>query len=95
MESAEWKYDPNLGTGVPNPLEVGTTSRSDLSSSRKQQGEWSDPVPATGEAKIMAVETLTTKAEKFETYRIESSSKFSSPAAEIENRSTYWFSASA
>jgi hypothetical protein len=92
VESIDWKYDPNLGTGVPSPLEVGSQSKTDLSSSRKQQGEWSDPVPATGETRITGVETITTKAGKFETYRIEASSKFSSPNADIENKSTYWFS---
>jgi hypothetical protein len=95
MEARGWKYEPNLGTGVPSPLNVGSHSRTDVSASQQQQSGWSDPSPAIGEATITAVETITTKAGKFETYRVESSSKFSSPTApltEIEIKNIYWFS---
>jgi hypothetical protein len=89
VESPNWKYEPHLGTGVPNPLAVGSQSTTELLASRKQQGEWTEPAPATSEAKIAAVETVTTKAGKFETYRIETSATFS--AAESETNQLYWF----
>jgi hypothetical protein len=95
VESPGLKYAPHLGTGVPSPLEVGTQSQTDLSSSRQQQGgEWSDSAPVTGEAKIVAVETIATKAGKFETFRIETVTKFSLPAApltEVETKEIFWF----
>jgi hypothetical protein len=95
VESPGLKYAPHLGTGVPDPLEVGSQSRTDISSSRQQQGgEWSDPAPVTGEAKIVAVETIATKAGKFEAFRIETVTKYSLPAApltEVETKETFWF----
>jgi hypothetical protein len=97
VESPGWKYEPHLGTGVPSPLNVGSQSRTDVSFIQQQQtGGWSDPRPGIGEARITAVETITTKAGRFETYRVESSSKFfpspSAPLTETETKIIYWFS---
>ena len=94
-EASGWKYEPHLGIGVPSPLNVGSQSKTDVSASQQQQTGWSDPRPATGEARITAVETIATKAGKFETYRVESSSKSSStiaPLTEIETKYILWFS---
>ncbi|WP_143271708.1 TapB family protein [Bradyrhizobium mercantei] len=73
LVSGDWKYSPHDGTGIQTPLAVGKTWSSRTNSLNTAGGSaWT----RTGNAKVVAQESVTTKAGTFETFKIEA--KFSS-----------------
>jgi hypothetical protein len=96
IEGGAWKTEPHLGDGLPDgPLEVGAQSTAEATTSVQLSSGWTDPEPINCEQKITAAETVTTKAGKFDTYRVEDTCKFSNPAQPltvIESKTTLWFS---
>jgi hypothetical protein len=68
LSSGVWRYTPNDGTGVHGPLAVGKSwaiKSNDLNSSAGVS------VQRSGTAKVTAQETVTTRAGKFDTFKIE------------------------
>ena len=88
LETMSLKFEPYSGTGVPTLLEIGSTFKAARSIRSKQKTGWSGVSPVITEMKVASIETITTKAGKFETYRIEGSMKM----GEHENKIVYWFS---
>ena len=71
ISNETWRYSPNDGSGVQSPLAVGKTWRfqgNDINSANS-----SNTWKRTGTAKVVAQETLTTKAGTFDTFKIETS----------------------
>jgi hypothetical protein len=95
IESGAWKYEPSHGTGNPNSLVVGSESSTEVKAYQQQQTGWADPRPGTGQSRVVDSETVTTKAGRFDTVRIESSFRSSAAATPLtEGERTYvlWFS---
>ena len=89
------KFQPNNGQGVPEPLEVGSKSKKKITSSRLLASGWSDPRPMMVEATIVSIETTSTQAGEFETYRFEVTSTNESPTqppSVTTSKNVYWFS---
>jgi hypothetical protein len=90
IESGAYKFHPNNGHGVPEPLQIGSKSKVNATFSVLSAVGWSNPRPQSVEAEIVSAETITTKAGEFETYRVE----ITSPATplSLDERKIGWFS---
>jgi hypothetical protein len=67
VEAGAYKYHPNNGQGVPEPLQIGAKSKANVTFSTQSAAGWSKPRPLSVEAEIVSAETITTKAGEFET----------------------------
>lgn len=64
-----FKFVPNNGLGVPQPLETGSKSKTKPTYSQQSAIGWSDPKPMDAGAEIVSTETTSTTAGQFETSR--------------------------
>jgi hypothetical protein len=96
VELGAYKYQPNNGQGVPEPLQIGSKSKINATFSVQSATGWSDPRPLSIEAEIVSTEIMSTKAGKFETYRIEITSTLhgwpTQPLSVNELKMVGWFS---
>jgi hypothetical protein len=87
-----WRYTPNDGTGIRAPLAVGKTwsfKSSDLNSTAGFS------VKRTGASKVVAQETVTTRAGTFDTFKIEASYQLQSandPTKKFQIEQQTWYS---
>lgn len=68
VDDSIWRFDPNDGQGVRLPLAVGKEWRFEYDAKNMQTGA---VLRTTGVSKVVAQETLTTRAGTFETFKIE------------------------
>lgn len=94
MNRGDWRYTPNDGGGVRLPLAVGKTwsfKATDLNS--KSGDSWS----RSGTSKVVAQESVTTKAGTFDTFRIEASvtgRNVANPARMVQVSIETWYAPS-
>jgi hypothetical protein len=96
IEAPQFKYRPNNGQGVPEPLQVGTKSNKEITFSQQLASGWSEPKPMTVEAEILSTETTSTQVGQFETYRYEVTTTIhgspTQPLSVSKIKNTNWFS---
>ena len=68
IEDRPWKYSPHNGTGIQSPLAVGKTWPVQTNNINSANGSvWK----RSGNSKVLAEESITTKAGTFDTFKIE------------------------
>jgi hypothetical protein len=96
VESGAYKYHPNNGQGIPEPLQIGSKLNVNVTFSMQSAAGWSKPRPLSVEAEIVSAETISTKAGEFETYRVEITSRLhgspTTPLSVNELKIVGWFS---
>jgi hypothetical protein len=96
VELGAYRYQPNNGQGIPEPLQIGSKSKIDATFSMQSATGWSDPRPLSIEAGVVSTEIVSTKAGTFETYRIEMTSTLhgwpTQPLSVNELKMLGWFS---
>jgi hypothetical protein len=91
IEDRPWKYSPHNGTGIQSPLAVGKTWPVQTNNINSANGSvWK----RSGNSKVLAEESITTKAGTFDTFKIET--KFSgrnvnNPTFKNEVTSLTWY----
>jgi hypothetical protein len=91
INNGVWRFTPNDGTGVKTPLAVGKTwsfKATDLNSTAGVS--WK----RTGTAKVVAQESITTRAGSFDTFKIETSIKVQNandPTKKVELVQQTWY----
>jgi hypothetical protein len=91
INNGVWRFTPNDGTGVKTPLAVGKTwsfKATDLNSTAGVS--WK----RTGTAKVVAQESVTTRAGSFDTFKIETSIKVQNandPTKKVELVQQTWY----
>jgi hypothetical protein len=86
-----WKYAPHDGTGIVTPLAIGKTwslQSNDINTANGAVGKRS------GTSKVVAQETVTTKAGTFETFKIESNYSIrgvNDPTRKTDIKSETWY----
>jgi hypothetical protein len=91
LSSGVWRYSPNDGTGIRAPLAVGKTwsiKSNDLNSSAGVS------LKRSGTVKVTAQETVTTRAGKFDTFKIEiviQTRNANDPTKKFESEQVVWY----
>ena len=91
VEDRPWKYSPHDGTGIQSPLAVGKTWPVQTNNINSRNGSvWK----RSGTSKVVAEESITTKAGTFDTFKIET--KFTgrnvnNPTLKNEVTSLTWY----
>ena len=89
-----WKFSPNDGTGIKEPLKVGNQWSFQSDDSDTQHGTF---FKRSGKSKVVAAETVTTSAGTFETFKIETAIiiKLTNDATKkYESNTTTWYAPS-
>jgi hypothetical protein len=86
-----WRFTPNDGSGIRLPLEVGKTWSARASDVNRTTGfDWK----RTAKSKVVAQESLTTRAGTFETFKIEITFDFQSaknPSKKFQEVAQGWY----
>ena len=90
-----FKYQPNNGQGIPEPLQIGAKSKADVTFTQQLATGWTDPRPMTAQVEVISTENATTKAGQFETYRLEITTTVrgspNQPLSVSETKTVMWF----
>jgi uncharacterized protein DUF3108 len=91
VEARPWRYSPNDGSGIQSPLEIGKTWPVRTNNINMATGRiWK----RSGSSKVVAQESITTKAGTFETFKIETTftgTNVNNPTMKNEVTSTTWY----
>ena len=68
IDDGNWKYRPSDGSGIQAPLQVAKTWRFENQSTHYQTGA---SLRTTGQSKVVGNEKVTTNADTFDTFKIE------------------------
>jgi len=90
-----FKYQPNNGQGIPEPLQIGAKSKADITFTQQLATGWTDPRPMTVQVEVISTEPLGTKAGQFDTYRLEIATAVhgssNQPLSVSETKTVMWF----
>jgi hypothetical protein len=91
LESGDWRFAPNDGTGIQAPLAVGRTWSVKATDVNRARG-WSWKRSST--SKVTARESITTQAGTFDAFKIETSVQMQSandPTKKYQNEQQTWY----
>jgi hypothetical protein len=91
IDELPWKYSPHNGGGIQSPLVVGKTWRVQANSTNSTNGgAWK----RSGTSKVVAEESITTRAGTFDTFKIETkftARNVNNPTFKTEVTSLTWY----
>lgn len=93
-DSPTWKYAPNDGSGIKQPLTVGAAWKFQSNDSYPSKG---GSIRRTGSSKVVKQESMTTRAGTFDAYRIETRTESRStndPTRSAQAQITTWYAPS-
>jgi hypothetical protein len=91
VNNGTWRYTPNDGTGIRMPLAVGKTWPIKSTDANSSAGA---SFRRSGTAKVTAQDSITTRAGKFDTFKIEMSFQMrnaNDPTKKFDSEQVVWF----